>query len=76
MKQDTWADLTGNWRVLESTVNAPRKPQETLQATERWIEVLAPSYRIQAPSRPSQRVPAWVQRLGLNAKDLTVHHDK
>jgi hypothetical protein len=51
-------------------------PQEAPQATERWMEVLAPSWRVQAPSRPSERVPVWVKRLGLNAKDLTVHHDK
>jgi hypothetical protein len=53
-------------------MNSPTRPQEAPQATERWIEVLAPSYRIQRPSRPSE--PVWIQRMNegkLPDKDIT-----
>jgi hypothetical protein len=53
-------------------MNAPQRPQEAPQATERWVEVLAPSFKIQEPSRPSQ--PVWIQRMNagkLPDKDMT-----
>jgi hypothetical protein len=53
-------------------MNSSQRPQEAPQATPRWLEVLAPSYRIEAPSRPSQ--PVWIQRMNegkLPDKDLT-----
>jgi hypothetical protein len=54
-------------------MNSPQRSQEAQEATPRWIEVLAPSYKIQAPSRRSCEA-AWVKRMRegqLAAKDLT-----
>jgi len=41
--------------------NSPQTPQEAPQASPRWIEVLAPSFTIEPPSRPLQRVPRWLK---------------
>lgn len=61
---------------MTTHTNALQRPSEARRGLSRWEEVLAPSYRVIEPSRASQRVPAWVKRLGLNAKDLTVHHQE
>jgi hypothetical protein len=43
-------------------MNSPQRSQEAQEATPRWIEVLAPSFKIQAPSRPSGDVqPRWLK---------------
>ena len=62
-------------------MNAPQRPrlgpQERQEATPRWIEVLAPSWSVQRPSRPSPDIgwePQWIKRMreGIQVgKDLT-----
>jgi hypothetical protein len=54
-------------------MNSSQRPQDAPQATERWIEVLAPSWKVQAPSRASCE-PQWLKRMRegeLKGKDLT-----
>ena len=51
-----------------------QKSQDGPRATERWVEVLAPSYTIIEPENRSQKVPRWIERMNegkLPAKDRT-----
>lgn len=52
-------------------MNDPEKSQERREGPRRWEDVIFPSYRIQEPSRPAQRVPRWIERMEQNAKDFS-----